>query len=173
MGGWGSGTYARNGARRTTDDLPSLDVRELKRGGTIAPGKEELNLAGGAVRLGLEWTPSGFAGERYPRPWFVCPGTGCGRRAAILYLEESRCVLLCRFCLKLAYPSQREGEVLRAKRRAEKARSKLGPDSAPRPKGMHHRTAVRLGREYLEAHREHVDLFNEKWALKLEKMPRQ
>jgi hypothetical protein len=32
---------------------------------------------------------------------------------------------------------------------------------------------VRLCHEYLEAHREHVDLFNEKWALKLEKMPRQ
>ncbi|MDP9484967.1 MAG: hypothetical protein M3Q49_04085 [Actinomycetota bacterium] len=174
MGGWGSGKYAREGARRTTDDLLALDVRTLKREGVIAQGQEELAVAGGALRLGLEWTPSGFAGKRHPRPWFVCPVPegGCGRRAAILYLEESR-FLLCRICLKLAYPSQREDDVLRAKRRAEKARSKLGPDSTVRPKGMHHRTVVRLCHEYLEAYREHVALFNAKWNAKLGKMPRQ
>ncbi len=30
----------------------------------------------------LDWTACHFGGER---PWFVCPGAGCGRRVAILY----------------------------------------------------------------------------------------
>ncbi len=30
----------------------------------------------------LTWTACNFGGQR---PWFICPGTGCGRRVAILY----------------------------------------------------------------------------------------
>jgi hypothetical protein len=30
----------------------------------------------------LEWTACNFGGGR---PWFICPGAGCGRRVAILY----------------------------------------------------------------------------------------
>jgi hypothetical protein len=83
---------------------------------------------------------------------------------AIPYLDGLH--LLCRRCLKLAYPSQRETSLGQARRRAEKARSKLGPDSASRPKGMHHRTFVRLGREYLEAYRDPVALYNA-WAIEV------
>ena len=165
MGGWGSGRYARAGAKRTTDDLLSLDVREMKREGRIVPGQEEFIVREG-VEIPLTWT--GSSGGNFLRPWFVCPGTpgtecsGTGR-VAILYLEGLR--LLCRSCLDLAYPSQRQGRTPldKAKRRAEKARRKLGPDSAPRPKGMHHRTFVRLGREYVSAHAEWVEAYNE-WA---------
>ena len=32
--------------------------------------------------ISLEWTACNFGGER---PWFVCPGAGCGRRVALLY----------------------------------------------------------------------------------------
>lgn len=137
----------------------------LKREGLIAPDQEELSA--GAVRLRIAWRSSGFAGEAggFERPWFVCPGDGCGRRAAILYLDEDD-RLLCRLCLNLAYPSQRESPLGRARRRAGKAKSKLAPDPALKPEGMHHRTFVRLGRKYLKAAVEHRVLYTN-WAAKL------
>jgi hypothetical protein len=160
VGGFGSGRLPGGSGRHTTDDLPALDVRELKRAGLIDPGQERVeNVAR------LAWTPCGIGGAR---PWFVCPGEGCGRRAAILYLEDG--AFLCRLCRDLAYASQREGRLggrlPRARRRAEKARARLGPDTDPKPKGMHHRTFVRLGREYVEAYWEHVACYNE-WAAKV------
>ncbi len=101
MGGFGSGIWPRYSARRTTDELPALDVRELKRTGLVHREQECIeNVAR------LVWTPCGLGGER---PWFVCPSEECGRRAAILYLEDG--ALLCRLCLDLAYPSQREGKL--------------------------------------------------------------
>ncbi len=165
MGGFGSGIWPRYSARRTTDELPALDVRELKRTGLVHREQECIeNVAR------LAWTPCGLGGER---PWFVCPSEECGRRAAILYLEDG--VLLCRLCLDLTYPSQREGklggQLSRARRRAEKARARLvapGEDLVEKPKGMHHKTLVRLGRAYVEAHNEHVACYNE-WAAKLSK----
>lgn len=38
MGGFGSGRKAGEGGRRTTEDLPAVDVRALKREGLIAAG---------------------------------------------------------------------------------------------------------------------------------------
>ena len=195
MGGYGSGRYRRKKpARKTTDDFPALDVRRLKREGRIAPGQEELvaeellgaEASSSSLRLRLAWASSGFAGAygegHYLRPWFVCPG--CARRAAILYLlppggppgEEYR--LLCRLCLGLAYRSQREDELGRAKRRLAKARARLrvapGEDlPAAKPKGMHTETFLRVGREYLEARREHAVLLNAKWAPRAERMARE
>jgi hypothetical protein len=169
MGGWGSGNYERIDARKTTDEVPRLDVRVVNREGHIAPGQKELIIREGMEPLLISWTPIGVCGPHSGplRPWFVCPGEECGRRAAILYLDPENLRLLCRLCLDLAYTSQREDLVLRAKRRAVKARTKLAPDDhAPRPKGMHQRTFVRLGREYAEAYKEHVRAYNE-WAGKL------
>ena len=186
MGGYGSGRQRgdrKEGTKRTVADLPALDVRILRREGRIADAQEELLVARG-VRLGLAWTPSGFAGagrEAFLRPLFVCPGEGCERHAEILYLEEGRLrdqgsastPLLCRPCLNLAYSSQRESELGRAMRKAQKARARLGnlaPDEdlpTEKPKHMHHRTFVRLGRKYLAAHQEHLRAFNEKWAAAL------
>jgi hypothetical protein len=164
MGGFGSGRWRGYSDRKTTQDFLALDVRDLKRDGLLAEGQETFVVTQG-VELAVEWTPSGFGGAGgFLRPWFVCSGDGCGRRAAILYLKHRR--LTCRRCLDLAYPSQRESPLTRARKRAEKARSKLGADSAPRPKGMHHRTFVRLGREYVEAYKEHVVLYNA-WAAQL------
>lgn len=165
MGGFGSGIYSRYSSRRTTDELPALDIRELKRAGLVLAGQERIE---DLVRLA--WTPCGLGGER---PWFVCPGEECGRRAAILYLEDG--ALLCRICLDLTYRSQREGKLDgrlgKARRRAEKTRARLAApdeDLVAKPKGMHHKTFVRLGREYLEAHSEHVACYNE-WTAKLSK----
>ena len=78
MGGFGSGRKAGDGDGRTTEDLPAVDVRALKREGLIAAGENQLE---GVARL--VWTGCGSGGSR---PWFVCPGNGCSRRAAILYL---------------------------------------------------------------------------------------
>ncbi len=112
MGGKGSGRRRRpegGGPRTTTDELPALDVRALKREGVIALGDEELILRHRRLllvqSLALAWTPCGPHGGS--RPWFVCPGERCGgRRAAILYTAaDGR--LLCRVCLGLSYPSQR------------------------------------------------------------------
>lgn len=170
MGGPGSGRYAYSD-RKTTDDLPSLDVRALRREGKISPGQEELLLRTQPPQtVRILWEPSGFGGASgFPRPWFDCP---CGRRVAILYLETSSVPgganrLLCRTCLNLAYKSQREDRILRAKRRAAKKLARIVPAGedliTEKPKGMHHRTMLRLGSEYVRAHQEHVDLYNE-WA---------
>jgi Zn ribbon nucleic-acid-binding protein len=123
--------------RANTDELPFLDVRELKRDGFIDQGHEQLE---GIAPLA--WTSCTFGGSR---PWFICPR--CDQRAAILYWDEEEMPageLLCRRCLDLGYQSQREGLIARAKRRVEKARLRLAPDGG-RLKGMHHAT-------FLEAH---------------------
>ncbi len=121
MGGVGSGRRHGEGERakkQTTNQHPALDVRSLKRDGTIRPGQERVDVvahfrkrAGAtspgpervevAARLGLAWTPCNYGGSR---PWFLCPGAGCGRRVAILYGPTSP--PLCRLCLGLAYASQ-------------------------------------------------------------------
>lgn len=113
MGGTGSGRWRGEGSsqRQTTDQLPSLDVRDLKRDGLIAPGQERVgvvarfrkpspaNLAPGekrvvelVARLRLTWTPCNNHGSS--RPWFVCDG--CARRVAIVYGPSSP--PLCRLC---------------------------------------------------------------------------
>ncbi len=107
MGGRGSGRRRGGSERLTTDQFYALDVRDLKRRGLIPPLVPGLRIvgdefAGGEARLPLVWTPCLFAGER---PWFLCPGEGCGQKRAILYLDGSG-RLLCRKCLGLLYPSQ-------------------------------------------------------------------
>ena len=69
----------------------------------------------------LSWTACNFGGER---PWFVCPGVGCGRRVALLYGPGR--YFLCRHCYDLVYESQRENEMHRALRRAQTNREGLG-----------------------------------------------
>src|SRR3954463_14431513 len=93
--------------------------------------------------------PCRFGGSR---PYFVCPGvvngSYCGRRVAKLYGAGQ--YFLCRHCYGLAYASQREDEMDRALRRANKIRVRLGgqPGMAStfpdRPKGMWQRTYDRL-----------------------------
>jgi hypothetical protein len=69
----------------------------------------------------LAWTACNFGGER---PWFICPGAGCGRRVAVLYGPGRYC--LCRRCYDLSYESQREDKTHRALRRAQNIRQRLG-----------------------------------------------
>ena len=88
--------------------------------------------------VSLDWTDCNFGGQR---PWFVCPGVGCGRRAAILYGPGK--YFLCRHCYALVYESQRENAMTRALRRAQAIRERLGGSAnmtkpfPEKPKGMH------------------------------------
>jgi hypothetical protein len=52
------------------------------------------------------WTPCHFGGER---PWFLCPGRGCGRRVAKLYMAPGVAkYYLCRHCHDLTYKSRQQ-----------------------------------------------------------------
>ena len=85
------------------------------------------------------WTRCNYGGAR---PWFLCPGQGCGRRVAILY---NGALFACRHCYGLNYDSQHEQPWDRALTRYQKIRVRLGAHAAlgpfpDKPKGMHWRT---------------------------------
>jgi hypothetical protein len=153
MGGIGSGRHWYSGAKDTTDDYRSIDVRRWKRDGLLTPHQS----------FGWQWSRHGevvasirvrtepnrviltyrqrigaeeWKDESYPvyldwtachlggeRPWFLCPASGCGQRVAILYGGS---IFACRHCYQLAYPSQREAYYDRAARKADRIRKKLG-----------------------------------------------
>ncbi len=117
----------------------------------------------------LTWTACNFGGQR---PWFVCPGAGCGRRVAILYGPGR--YFLCRRCYDLVYESQRENEMHRALRRAHTIRERLGGSTSmiepfpEKPKGMHWKTYDRLWWEHHEAEMEQLAGMRE-WLDRLKK----
>jgi hypothetical protein len=119
--------------------------------------------------LPLTWTACNFGGER---PWFICPGAGCGRRVAVLYGPGR--YFLCRHCYDLVYVSQRENEMHRALRRTQPIRERLGGSAnmtkpfPERPKGMHHEIYWRLREEHDEAEMAQLVGMRE-WLDKLEK----
>jgi hypothetical protein len=120
-------------------------------------------------RVSLDWTACNFGGER---PSFMCPGTGCGRRVAILYGPGK--YFLCRHCYDLVYESQRENEMHRALRRAQTIRERLRGSAnmtkpfPDKPKGMHHETYWRLREEHDEAEMAQLAGMRE-WLDRLEK----
>ena len=153
MGGPGSGNRWRYGAKSTTDNYRSLDVRRWAREGMLRPGyrgswqwlrngdvvasvwmsaeQERVTLTYRRRSNGGDWKD-----EEYPvrivrtpcnlggaRPWFVCPAHGCGRRVAILHGGG---IFACRRCHQLAYASTREDAGDRATRRADRIRARLG-----------------------------------------------
>jgi hypothetical protein len=117
----------------------------------------------------LTWTACNFGGER---PWFVCPGAGCGRRVAVLYGPGK--YFLCRHCCDLVYQSQRDNGIYRALHRAQKIREQLGGSAnmmepfPEKPKGMHQDTYMRLFWEHHEAEMEQIVGMKE-WLDKVEK----
>lgn len=177
MGGINSGRHWHWGAKSTTTDFHSIDVRRWKRDGLLEPhqffswqwSRHGKTLASIGVRtetgrvtliysqrkryeewteekysVFLDWTECHLGGKR---PWFRCPASGCGRRAAILYGGR---IFACRRCHQLAYPSQREAAYDRAARQAEKIREQLGWEpgilniAGNKPKGMHWNTFEQL-----------------------------
>ena len=177
MGGIGSGRRWYYGAKDTTADLRVIDIRRWKRDGLLRTPNafcwqwSRDGRVAAAINVGvgtdglildyrhrrrdgpwesvsypvyLSWTECHLGGKR---PWFLCPASGCGRRVAILYGGE---IFACRRCHQLAYPSQRESEIDRVTRKAEKVRDRLNwppgilNGNWPKPKGMHWRTFWRL-----------------------------
>src|SRR5215217_3451019 len=117
----------------------------------------------------LSWTGCNFGGER---PWFICPGAGCGRRVAVLYGPGR--YFLCRHCYDLVYQSQRDNGMYRALHRAQDIRRRLGGSAnmmepfPGKPKGMHWKTYERLWWEHHEAEMEQLVSMRE-WLDKMEK----
>jgi hypothetical protein len=185
MGGCGSGRH-RGARKRRVESCLALDVNELRRKVALTPGasgtltweREGDAQASVAFRVGegaltlcyrdqhaaeprdveqhvaLSSAPARFGGAR---AYFLCPGAECGRRVSVLY--SRRGVFRCRHCHGLAYESQREDARQRARRRADKLRSRLGwPQQrglalpiAVKPKGIWGRTYKRLHRDAVAA----------------------
>jgi hypothetical protein len=153
MGGPGSGNHWRYGAKSTTEDYRTLDVRRWARTGVLKPGyrggwhwmRNGETVASIEMRAGQDSViliykhrngDGDWKDEQYPvrivrtrcnlggsRPWFICPAVGCGRRVAVLYGGS---IFACRHCYRLAYPSAREDLCDRSARRADKLRARLG-----------------------------------------------
>jgi hypothetical protein len=175
MGGYGSGR--RSSCKNTTMAYRRLDVRHWQRDQLLEPGqffRWHWSRDGEVVALinvrsewdkvilsyrhrtnggpwtneeypvSIVWTPCTYGGKR---AWFLCPGSGCSRRVAILY---GGTIFACRYCHKLVYESQRESPSGRALIRAQAIRMILGgtgsmADPFPgKPKNMHWCTYWRL-----------------------------
>lgn len=93
------------------------------------------------------------------RPYFLCPGIAygvvCERRVAKLYAASR--YFLCRHCYRLSYACQREDDLDRAHRRANKLKRRLSQDSSrgaallSRPRGMWRRTYDRHRTQIIKA----------------------
>ena len=203
MGGVGSGSWCRFNKKATTEECHGVDVRYLHRNGLLRSGHpfslrwsragRETGSVGGVAHddrvtffyrhrrgpgdewhdvkqtVPLDWTACNFGGKR---PWFLCPGAGCGRRVAVLYGPGR--YFLCRHCCDLVYQSQRDNEMYRALRRAQKIRERLGGSAnmtepfPEKPKGMHHDTYMRLFWKHHEAELEQLASMRE-WLDKMER----
>ncbi len=148
----------------TRGDLPERVILSYRHRSGAGGKSEDIKES-----VSLEWTSCNFGGER---PWFLCPGTGCGRRVAILYGLGR--YFLCRYCYDLSYESRREGKTHRALRRAQNIRQRLGGSAnmtepfPERPRGMHHDTYMKLYWKYDEAHAEELAGMRE-WLDKLKR----
>jgi hypothetical protein len=153
MGGSGSGRRSHYGSKDTTDGYRSIDVRPLKRGGFLSPGRAfswqwsrhgevvasiDVRAEVGRVILTYRHRSGGgeWKDESYPvyltttpchmggeRHWFLCPAHGCGQRVAMLH---GGTLFACRKCHQLTYASQREDTGDRAARRAQRIRDRMG-----------------------------------------------
>ena len=127
--GFGRGKYYRFARSVTTDQVPSVDLRFLKKEGVFDSGGKGVliwslaetdvgrvayhcDLSGitlryvdqGGVkeqRLSFDHTPCNYGGSR---KWFVCPE--CQNRSLIMYLKDGS--FACRSCHHLSYKSSNE-----------------------------------------------------------------
>jgi len=93
----------------------------------------------------VEWTECNFGGHR---SWFICPGTGCGRRVEKLYKPPNQTYFACRHCHEITYHRCNiSGKPVRVTMYKKKCvAEKLGEDNPDgslwalkptKPKGMH------------------------------------
>jgi hypothetical protein len=181
MGGSGSGNWYRYDSKTIAEHCCSIDVRQLSRGGCLKPWlkyplkwnngsniivetkPDAIDLSYGISRneqpredvriiVPLSWSSCNYGGNR---PWFICPGKGCGRRVAKLYLAGK--YFLCRHCHNLTYSIQRQSKAFRLLDKAEKIYQRLGANNCndlvttSKPKGMHWRTYEGLVEEAQKA----------------------
>jgi hypothetical protein len=182
MGGSGSGRHWHYNANSTVDNYRSIDIRKWRREGLLTPGtafkakwlrdgesegtiqvlvaekcliltyryRDSNDWIDANYPIDIEWTRCNLGGKR---PWFRCPAQRCGHRVAVLY---GGAIFACRNCYRLAYPSQRENVGVRATRKADKIRDRLGWEPGIlngegwKPKGMHWQTFERLRRIHNE-----------------------
>lgn len=174
MGGFGSGRWNGFDSKTLAEQCLDIDVRQLSRSRRLAPGQKYywkwqngcyivIETKPGAIELSytisrngqqaetvylevpLSWSSCNYGGKR---SWFICPGKGCGKRVAKLYLTDK--YFFCRHCHDLAYSSQRECKEFRLQNRAQRIYQRLGVDAhdalfpAAKPKGMHQITYEKL-----------------------------
>ena len=147
----------RRSQRNLIEQTPYVDVRELKRGGKIAPDSAFVLLCMGGrsetVRLAHLVRPV-FGGIR---TYFCCPR--CDSRCDLLYVKSS---LACRRCHDLAFASENETPADRALRKLIKRRKRLGQTkggvaaSFPcKPKWWRWPRYLRIRQQALQQEREH------------------
>ena len=128
--------------------VSGIDVHPIPNGVQLMYCRERIGHGRERVEqhVTVEPTACNFGGQRY---WFRCPVAGCARRVAKLYLgEQGR--FACRHCCRLVYESQRESKDIRAIRRAERVRERLGwrpgilNGHGSIPAGIHGQTYRRL-----------------------------
>jgi hypothetical protein len=166
MGGLGSGALPTS-AKPFAEDLPRLDVRDLRVDSDLWPVRVDGKLAGTAapVRidegrinvcgqpLAMSTWPSAVGG---PRLFVLC---ACGHRARVLFIDDRR--LGCRRCLVVRWRSQHRRPAERAAARVDRAwRDLATPHAGWRqpPPGRHRRRHARLADAFERAHHEWRDL---------------
>jgi hypothetical protein len=119
---------------------------------------EPFNLKG--QRLEIVTTAPPYGGRRW---WFLCPTTG--RRVSKLYLPIGASVFASQQAYRLGYSVQREGDLDQARRRARKARERIGggpnlSEQLPqKPKRMHWATYWRHVKAFQYAEERMLPLF--------------
>lgn len=167
-----------------------IDVRELRRKGSLVPGATsfsrcflngtlmaEVMMSADQDRIVIHTNPEQhipltsttchYGGSRY---WFQCPR--CKKRVAILYSFNGP--FSCRTCLRVAYYSQSETGLDRLIRKKNKLRRQLACNGLEdfgiyqKPKGMHHRTFNQLIYDFESLNRKisqkMVQRFGSEWA---------
>ncbi len=154
MGGSGSGNHWRYGAKSTTDDYRTLDVRRWAREGMLRPGYQggwrwmrngetvasiDMQAEQDRVILAYKHHSRGSAEwkhEKYPVRIVQTPCNLGGTRPWFLCpavgcgrrvaILYGGAIFACRHCYRLAYASSREDAANRATRRADRLRARLG-----------------------------------------------
>lgn len=151
MGGLGSGRWFRSRERLTTEDLPRIDIRAMKRQGVLHPnypgvfswtiddplvGSMSFKIHRGWLSVEYFTTINGQKTKNTEdikfdstpchfggsRYWFLCPC--CKTRITTVYKLNN--VYRCRHCHNLTFRSQSESELDRVIRKSRKLRQQLG-----------------------------------------------
>ncbi|MES9831148.1 MAG: hypothetical protein ABW139_02810 [Candidatus Thiodiazotropha sp. DIVDIV] len=151
MGGLGSGRWFRPRERVTTQDLPQIDIRSMKKQGVLYPnypgafcwtlddplsGPMNFEIHRGSLKVEYFTDCDSqtiklvekIEFDSTPchlggeRYWFLCPC--CKTRVTTLF--RLRDVYRCRYCHNLPYRAQNESELDRLIRKSRKLRRRLG-----------------------------------------------